>query len=87
MRCVIVDGDGFSYAPPCFPFRYDAERSWLKQGNEIVKDPVGDIFIKDAGVTELEKIVFQRFQLDTAFVGHVTDGDGSKIRQSGYRAD
>src|SRR3954451_8978037 len=53
----------------------DGHATWLKRGDEVVEDLVGDLFVEDAFVAELDKVVLQRLQLDTRRVRYIRDSD------------
>ncbi len=55
--------------------------------NKISQDAVHRIFIKDPKIAIGVDINFERFQLDTGFVWHVGQSNGSKIGQPGLWAN
>ena len=55
---------------------------WFAGGDEIVKDLVRDIFVKDAFVTKTDQVVLQSLQLDTAIVGYIGNADFTKVWES-----
>ena len=57
----------------------DGHAARLAGGDEIVEDLVGDRFVEDAAVAELDDVVLERFQLDTAVAGHVGDADFAEV--------
>src|SRR5690349_7064357 len=55
--------------------------------DQVVEDRVHHRLVEDALVAEGEEVKFQALHLDAPAVGHVRDGDGSKVRLAGHRAD
>ena len=53
----------------------------MTRGDEVVEDLVGDCFVEDATVAELDEVVkHQRFQFDAAIAGRVGDADFAEVR-------
>ena len=59
----------------------------LARGDEVVEDLVGDRLEEDAAIAELDHVVLQRLQLDTAIAGHVSDADFAEVGQARLRTD
>src|SRR6266566_2486722 len=55
--------------------------------DDVAQNSVDGIFVKDAEAAVGEEIHFQRFQLDAIFFGHVLDGDGAEVGETGLGAD
>src|SRR4051794_34699464 len=54
-------------------------------GDEIVEDLVGDRLVEDPAVAELDEVVLQYLQLDTAIARNVGDADLAEVGQPGFR--
>jgi len=50
--------------------------------DDVAQYPIDGILIKNAKIAIGREVALQRFQLEAKFVGAVTDGDRSKIRQA-----
>src|SRR6266702_1899774 len=55
--------------------------------DDVAQNSVDGIFVKDAEAAVGEEIHFQRFELDAIFFGHVLDGDGAEVGETGLGAD
>ena len=58
----------------------------LQGFDEIVKDAVGDGFVKTALVAERPDVELQAFEFDAGFLGDVVENQGGEVRLSGHRA-
>ena len=65
----------------------DRHAAGLAGGDQVVEDLVGHRLVEDAAVAELDQVVLQRLQLDTAIAGDVGDADLAEVRQAGLGAD
>ena len=63
----------------------DRHPARLEGRDEIVKDLVGDVLVKDAAVSELDHVVLERFQLDAPRVRDVRDADLAEIGKARFR--
>ena len=71
---------GGEFAAHDAPFRANG-------GDDVAEDFVDSIFVEDAQAAVGEEIHFQGFQLDAIFFGHVLDGDGTEVGETGLGAD
>lgn len=55
--------------------------------DEILKDPVDGVFVKNADVTVGVDVQFERLEFHTGFARHVVNGNGAKVRKLGFRTD
>lgn len=55
--------------------------------HEVLQDPVDGVFVKDAEVPIGVNVEFQRFEFDARFEGHVMNGNGAEVRESGFGTD
>jgi hypothetical protein len=61
------------------PATLDGDAAWFDDGEEVVHDPVGDRFVKNALVTKSLQIHLQAFQFDAYAVGHVGEYDRAVV--------
>ena len=83
MGCVACR-NGFGDASARFPLGGDGYGAGLHYGHKVVEYPVGYIFIENAGIAELKKIIFERFEFNATVVGNIAEGDGPEIGQAGF---
>ena len=55
--------------------------------HNVAQNPIHGILVENADIPVRLEIHLQGFQFQTQLVGNVFDGDGSEIRQPGFRAD
>lgn len=55
--------------------------------DDIVKDAVDGVLVKDAEIPVGVDIHFERFEFEAGFVGHVVQRDGAEIRQIRFGAN
>ena len=55
--------------------------------DNVFKDLIHDVFLKDTEIAVAEEIFLERFELEAALAGHVTDGEDAEVRQAGFGAD
>ena len=59
----------------------------LTGGDEIVENLIRHVFVENALVAELNKVVFEGLQFDAQPIGHICDANLAEIGQSGFRTD
>ena len=82
---VVRRGDDRSHAAAHRELTGDGHAPRPAGGDEIVEDLVDDLLVEDAAIAELEKVVLERFQLETDLAGHVADFDLAEVGQSRHR--
>jgi hypothetical protein len=55
--------------------------------NDVFKDLVDDVFLKDAEVSVTEEVLLERFQFEAALTRHVANGEDAEVRKPGFWAD
>ncbi len=55
--------------------------------DDIMKNAVDGVLVKDAEIPVGVDIHFERFEFETGFVGHVVQRDGAEIRQIRFGAN
>ena len=64
----------------------DSHRSRMTGPDQVVEDPVDDVFVEGPFRAEGPKIKLKGFELDTQLVWDITDANGGKVGLSGARA-
>ena len=59
----------------------------LTGGDKIVENLIRHVFVENALVAELDKVVFEGLQFDAQPIGHIGDANLTEIGQSGFRTD
>ena len=61
------------------PMAFQGYASWVHEGDKIVQDAIGNVFVKDPFIAKLLQIKLQTFQLDTLLIRHVSEDKRSEI--------
>src|SRR5688572_29636942 len=81
---LVPDGDlGFDAAPDG-KIADHSHSTRLAGGHEIIEDLVGDIFVENALVAELDQVVLKRLQFYTACIWHVVDSNLTEIGETSF---
>src|SRR4051812_28565986 len=83
----VFDRDGFCHAAPSAEGGFDLHKSRLDDGDQVIHDRIGNVFVEDSLVTEALQVELQTFQLDAFFVGSVGDSECPEIWLASLRAD
>lgn len=62
----------------------DLGPDWLGPLHDVFENLIDDVFLKDAEIAVGLKIFLQRFQLEAALVGHVSNFEHSEVGQPGF---
>ena len=61
--------------------------SWFRNCNKIVKDSIGDLFVKNPFISELLQIQLQTLQFNANLIGNVLESEQTKIGLSRFWAN
>ena len=68
------------------PAALDPEFAWLYDGDEVVQNSVGDLFVENAFISKTLQVHFKTLELHANFVGNVDQHDRAVIRLPGLGA-
>src|SRR5438094_4352373 len=74
-------------ATPDVPQRGYAEPFWLEAFDQIVENPVRNIFVKSAFVPEAPQVQLQALQLEDPGPRHIGDREHGEVGLASHRAD
>src|ERR687885_2170787 len=79
--------DGRGDAAAHVPHRDDVHLLWFERGHQIVQNPVGDVLVEVALLTEAPQVKLQAFELDDLRAWNVGDRKGREVGLARHRTD
>ena len=55
--------------------------------DDIFEDLVDNVFLEDAEITVAEEVLFEGLKFEAECAWHVTNGENTKVRQTGFGTD
>lgn len=68
------------------PLAFDPDFARLYDSDEVVQNPIGDLFVENAFISEGLQVHFEALQLDANFLGNIREHDRSVVRLPGFGA-
>src|SRR5690606_26669709 len=87
LRAGVAGDDRRGDAAACREGARDGHTPGGAGADEVVEDLVGDGLVEDALVPELEHVIIEGLEFDTAIRQHILDADHGEIGQPRLRAD
>lgn len=86
-RFAILDRDARRDAAARAKIGYELQRAWRQHRDQIIQDAVRYVFVEDPLVAEALQVELQTFQLDTFFVGRISDAERAEVRLARFRTN